>query len=384
MACTALHEPSSNTCWDARPSLRPTADHALGKIAEMTSKGPSSPAPDWSGSLSTEVWENVEYRFRSPPPPGEAGTPITQPEVSPAPVAPPAIETMIFKAEALYTYTSEDPDDLCFLVGVALDILKAETLWWRARAPDGNIGMVPANYMRILGEVPVDYARALDDYSAPPEDPSKFSFAKDDILDALNRNGGEWLVRKADGTIGVVPSSLLVLPFGDLDPSTVLERLLSPTRRRRQFPSFHEIPSELQFGSISPPTNRPQSDTSSVVANVTDTVIFQAETLRSVTHADPSFLSFTKGVIMDILDIDDFWWRARVPDGTIGTVESIGMRILEKAPVDYARALYDYSASPEDPDEFSFAKDDILDVLNKNGDQWDVQGGGKNGISSPR
>ncbi|KAJ8083220.1 hypothetical protein PM082_009092 [Marasmius tenuissimus] len=362
-------------CWDAEPSLRPTADRVLGKIARMTSKGSFSPASDWSGSLSAEMWENIEYRFRSPPSPGEAGTPPTpQSEVSPAPMPPPVKDTVIFKAEALHTYTSEDPDNLCFLAGVALDILKAETLWWRARAPDGTIGMIPANHVRILGEVPVDYARALNDYSAPPEDSDEFSFAKGDILNVLSRNGDGWLVQDANGVPGVVPSNFLIPSesvFGDLDPSTVLERLLSPRRRRRQFPNSQEIPSQLQFDGTPPLTTRPEGIT--VASNEIDDVIFKAEALRSVTHVDSSYLSFVQGMVMDILDVDGLWWRARAPDGTIGMVKSTCIRVLEKAPVDYARALYDYSALPGDPYKFSFAKDDILDVLNKNGDQWDVR-----------
>ncbi|KAJ8083302.1 hypothetical protein PM082_009174 [Marasmius tenuissimus] len=58
-------------CWDATPSSRPTAENALGKAANlMTSKSP--PASDWSESLFTQVWENVEYCASSHVSPNES------------------------------------------------------------------------------------------------------------------------------------------------------------------------------------------------------------------------------------------------------------------------------------------------------------------------
>ncbi|KAK1219992.1 hypothetical protein PQX77_017264 [Marasmius sp. AFHP31] len=52
-----------NVCWDATPTSRPTAAHVLREVERLTS---SSPASDWSESLFTQVWENVEYRPFSP------------------------------------------------------------------------------------------------------------------------------------------------------------------------------------------------------------------------------------------------------------------------------------------------------------------------------
>ncbi|KAK1216073.1 hypothetical protein PQX77_021304 [Marasmius sp. AFHP31] len=52
-----------NVCWDATPTSRPTAAHVLKEVERLTS---SSPASDWSESLFTQVWENVEYRPFSP------------------------------------------------------------------------------------------------------------------------------------------------------------------------------------------------------------------------------------------------------------------------------------------------------------------------------
>ncbi|KAK1231739.1 hypothetical protein PQX77_005148, partial [Marasmius sp. AFHP31] len=53
-------------CWDATPSSRPTASHVLEQVEEMNSVASTSPASDWSESLFTHVWENVEYPATSP------------------------------------------------------------------------------------------------------------------------------------------------------------------------------------------------------------------------------------------------------------------------------------------------------------------------------
>ncbi|KAK1231735.1 hypothetical protein PQX77_005144 [Marasmius sp. AFHP31] len=58
-------------CWDATPSSRPTAGYALKKVAKMNAKT-SPPALEWSESLFTRVWENVEYRAVSPVSPNES------------------------------------------------------------------------------------------------------------------------------------------------------------------------------------------------------------------------------------------------------------------------------------------------------------------------
>ncbi|KAJ8083247.1 hypothetical protein PM082_009119 [Marasmius tenuissimus] len=53
-----------NVCWDANPSSRPSASHVLEKVEQIAVR--VLPASDWSESLFTQVWENVEYRSLSP------------------------------------------------------------------------------------------------------------------------------------------------------------------------------------------------------------------------------------------------------------------------------------------------------------------------------
>jgi hypothetical protein len=50
-------------------------------------------------------------------------------------------------------------------------------------------------------------AEALFDYSANKEDPNEISFSQGEIMDILDNNGRWWQARKADGTIGIVPSN---------------------------------------------------------------------------------------------------------------------------------------------------------------------------------
>ncbi|KAJ8083243.1 hypothetical protein PM082_009115 [Marasmius tenuissimus] len=53
-----------NTCWDAKPSSRPTAGHVLEKVKGISPKELTPLASDWSESLFTQVRDNIEYRSR--------------------------------------------------------------------------------------------------------------------------------------------------------------------------------------------------------------------------------------------------------------------------------------------------------------------------------
>lgn len=40
----------------------------------------------------------------------------------------------------------EDPTELSFTKGEALDVVECKGNWWQARKQDGTIGIVPSNY----------------------------------------------------------------------------------------------------------------------------------------------------------------------------------------------------------------------------------------------
>jgi len=58
----------------------------------------------------------------------------------------------VYKGQALYAYTAspDDPNELSFEKGELLDIVDNKGKWWQARKKDGNIGIVPSNYIRIV------------------------------------------------------------------------------------------------------------------------------------------------------------------------------------------------------------------------------------------
>ncbi|ORZ02394.1 hypothetical protein BCR43DRAFT_481477 [Syncephalastrum racemosum] len=48
---------------------------------------------------------------------------------------------------------------------------------------------------------------ALHDYDASPDDPNELSFKKGEALDVVERKGNWWQARKLDGTVGIIPSN---------------------------------------------------------------------------------------------------------------------------------------------------------------------------------
>ncbi|KAI9489110.1 hypothetical protein BDB00DRAFT_876779 [Zychaea mexicana] len=50
-------------------------------------------------------------------------------------------------------------------------------------------------------------ASALHSYQANPEDPNELTFSKDETLEILDRKGNWWQAKKADGSVGIVPSN---------------------------------------------------------------------------------------------------------------------------------------------------------------------------------
>ncbi|WFD25538.1 Transmembrane osmosensor [Malassezia nana] len=58
----------------------------------------------------------------------------------------------IQRAEALYTYkaSEDDPTEISFNKGDILQIVDSSGKWWQAQRPNGELGIVPSNYLRML------------------------------------------------------------------------------------------------------------------------------------------------------------------------------------------------------------------------------------------
>jgi len=58
----------------------------------------------------------------------------------------------MFKGQAMYAYTAspDDANELSFSKGEILDIVENKGKWWQAKKADGSIGIVPSNYIKLL------------------------------------------------------------------------------------------------------------------------------------------------------------------------------------------------------------------------------------------
>lgn len=92
-------------------------------------------------------------------------------------------------------------------------------------------------------------------------------------------------------------------------------------------------------------------------------------------------ISFGKDEILDIIDGNGKWWEARKGDGTTGFVPSNFFQPLEAGDdsnaagehVHKAQAFCAYTASPDDPRKLSFAKGEVLTIIDNSGDWWQAQ-----------
>jgi len=277
---------------------------------------------------------------------------------------------------------SNYPDDLSFAKGEILDVVDIQEEWWQARKADRTVGIVPSNFFRVIsspkrmgdprGGVNVvrtepelgpytHQVRARYDYTASPDDPDELSFIQGETLDIPDTHrdihdmsGFWWQARKMDGTIGFAQSNFLQI--------------------------------------ISSPVGNSLGGATDVVRGMElepDSYRYRALLTYTASPVYSNDLSFTKGEILDVIDKQEMWWKARKADGTIGVVPSnFLLRISSPAlggnshggganvagtefePVSHRyKALYAYTSEPNVPTELSFAKDEILDVVNQH-DKW--------------
>lgn len=63
-----------------------------------------------------------------------------------------AAPVAVQRAEALYTYkaSDDDPTEISFNKGDVLEIIDSSGKWWQARRANGELGIVPSNYLQML------------------------------------------------------------------------------------------------------------------------------------------------------------------------------------------------------------------------------------------
>lgn len=87
-------------------------------------------------------------------PPILAGNPTTLESAAPQ-GAPQSLETgapRVQRAEALYSYkaSEDDPTEISFNKGDVLEIVDSSGKWWQAHRANGELGIVPSNYLQML------------------------------------------------------------------------------------------------------------------------------------------------------------------------------------------------------------------------------------------
>ncbi|KAJ7082431.1 hypothetical protein B0H15DRAFT_441566 [Mycena belliarum] len=80
-------------------------------------------------------------------------------------------------------------------------------------SPQNSAPSIHTSALRMTDEEgePMLLAKALHAYKGSPEDPNELSFAKGEILEIEDKEGRWWQAKKADGTLGIVPSNDLLL-----------------------------------------------------------------------------------------------------------------------------------------------------------------------------
>ena len=61
------------------------------------------------------------------------------------------MEQIICKVQTLYAFNSQESEELSFEKGIMLEIIekpKNDPDWWKARTPQGDVGLVPRNYVQ--------------------------------------------------------------------------------------------------------------------------------------------------------------------------------------------------------------------------------------------
>ncbi|BGP30663.1 Transmembrane osmosensor [Rhodotorula toruloides] len=143
------------------------------------------------------------------------------------------------------------------------------------------------------------------------------------------------------------------------------------------FASFFDIGSSMHFSSRSSSSNFPshRRGPSSRAGGSTLGMSGPAggvsyQSYQGISKSGAASVAGTHGPAS--VSVHDLQVEGNSPAGTAPSLMGEGAPEYQ-APVLKARALYSYSASPDDPNEISFAKGEILDILDNSGKWWQAR-----------
>ncbi|VDB84218.1 unnamed protein product [Peniophora sp. CBMAI 1063] len=147
---------------------------------------------------------------------------------------------------------------------------------------------------KLLG-ISAPQAKAIRAYAAPDDQPIGVSFEEGEHLEILGMSPSKWIIRKADGIAGILRGT-------DFFRALELEYLSNP-------------------GLVG-------------LEGDAEKVIALRDYTASTTSHTPDEISCSLGEIMDVVNKSDAQWTVRKTDGTIGTVPSDVLQVIETTAVD--------------------------------------------------
>mmetsp|Transcript_6978 Transcript_6978/g.9069 ORF Transcript_6978/g.9069 Transcript_6978/m.9069 type:complete len:436 (+) Transcript_6978:222-1529(+) len=133
------------------PNLPPMTDLPPGWKKFISDDG----KPYYHNTVTNETqWDKPTRSVARPPPPKAPQSIVTAsvpPNVPSRPSARPYTSFSKNFALAIYDFSATRPDELTFKKDSKLEIMdKSSADWWKAKAPNGSVGLVPANYLKPI------------------------------------------------------------------------------------------------------------------------------------------------------------------------------------------------------------------------------------------
>ncbi|ELW50427.1 SH3 domain-containing protein 19 [Tupaia chinensis] len=275
------------------------------------------------------------------------------------------VDTGIPHAVVLHDFPAEQADDLSLTSGETVYLLeKIDADWYRGKCRN-QTGMFPANYVRVLIDIPeggngkreadsahrVKDSRCVARFEYIGDQKDELSFSEGEIITLKEYVSEEWARGELRGRTGIFP-----LDFVDL------------------VEDYPTVGASVPGTKIPPKTSKEDSRSNAQDHGLSGE---WCEALHSFTAETSDDLSFKRGDRVLILErLDSDWYRGRLHDreGIFPAVfvrpcpaeaKSTSVLALKGRK---AKALYDFRG--ENEDELSFKAGDVLSELESVDDDW--------------